>query len=467
MAAPAPKLGRFEKYGYGIGALGEGLAFNLVNSFFMVYCTDVLGVAAGFMAGLFFFARLWDALNDPIMGTYSENTRTRWGKHRPWVVLGAVTNAVVVVLMFSPFLGRLASPLLAVALLYLLCDITYTIIDVPFYAYAASFTDPKERDQISVTPRLLGGVATIAIPALTIPMVGRFGGGSNTRGYFRWALIIAAIFILCALVAAAAMKKREIGRREENFTFRDAWRTLKTNDQLLIIETVFILAMTAITMTTSVALYYFKYVWHDPGAYSLFTVTAGAGMGAALLSYSLLVKKVSRRVIFISSLVVPAAGYLLMFAISMLTANVYFMLPAVIITVGGFGFIGIFTSVFMVDVVDYGEWKQGYRSENIIFSLVTFIGKFSGAFASLITMGVLGLAGYVSTREDLMGDASIITPQPESVGLALNILMFAVPPMILLLALWLYLKKYKLHGGYMRKITDELRAKREGNLSAE
>jgi len=142
---------------------------------------------------------------------------------------------------------------------------------------------------------------------------------------------------------------------------------------------------------------------------------------------------------------------------------VNFMLPAVVFTVGGFGFIGIFTSIFMVDVVDYGEWKQGYRSENIIFSLLTFMGKFSGAIASLITMGTLYFAGYISTKEDLLGNAGTLAQipwQPPAVSLALNILMFAVPPMILLIALTLYLKKYKLHGGYMEEIKGDLEAKR-------
>jgi len=459
-----PKLGTAEKFGYGIGALGEGLAFNLVASFFMIYCTDTLGISASFMAIMFFFARLWDAINDPIVGTLSENIKTKWGKHRPWVLLGAVTNAAVVVCMFLPGLSRLASPLIAVTALFVLCDMTYTIIDVPYYAYAASFTDMKERDQISVIPRILGGVATIGIPVLTLPMVSRLGNGSNVQGYFRWAIVVAAIFVACALVTAFTMKKRELGARAKPFTFRETLHTLRTNDQLLIIETVFVMAMTAITMTTSVALYYFKYVWKNPDAYGLFTLTAGAGMGVALLSYSLLVKKISRRALFIISLAMPAAGYLVMFTISMLTKNVNFMLPAVVFTVGGFGFIGIFTSIFMVDVVDYGEWKQGYRSENIIFSLLTFIGKFSNAIASLITMGTLYFAGYISTKEDLMGNAgtaAAIPWQPPAVSLALNILMFAVPPVILLLALTLYLKKYKLHGAYMEEIKAGLEAKRE------
>jgi len=458
-----PKLGTAEKIGYGIGALGEGLAFNLVTSFFMIYCTDTLGISAWFMAVMFFLARLWDAVNDPIMGTLSENIRTKWGKHRPWVLLGAVTNAMVVVCMFLPGLSRLANPLLAVTVLYLMFDVTYTIIDVPYYAYAASFTDMRERDQISVIPRILGGVATIGIPALTLPMVDRLGNGSGVQGYFRWAIVIGAIFVACALVTVATMKKRELSAREKPFTFREALRTLRTNDQLLIIEAVFVLAMTAITMTTSVALYYFKYVWKNPDAYGLFTLTAGAGMGIALLSYSLLVKKISRRALFIVSLAMPAVGYLAMFTISMLTKNVNFMLPAVVFTVGGFGFIGIFSSIFMVDVVDYGEWKQGYRSENIIFSLLTFIGKFAGAIASLITMGTLYFAGYVSTKEDLLGDAGAaaqIPWQPSAVSLALNILMFAVPPVILLIALTLYFKKYKLHGGYMEEIKADLEKKR-------
>jgi len=299
-------------------------------------------------------------------------------------------------------------------------------------------------------------------------MVNRLGNGSGVQGYSRWALVVAAIYLVCATVTVFTMKKRELGAREKPFTFRDALYTLRTNDQLLIIETVFILAFTAITMTTSVALYYFKYVWHNPGAYGLFTLTAGAGMGIALLSYSFLAKKFSRRAIFITALGMPIAGYLAMFVISMLTKNVNFMLPAVLFTVGGFGFLGIFSSIFMVDVVDYGEWKQGYRSENIIFSLLTLMGKFSGAFASLITMGTLFFAGYISTKEDLLGSAEAamqIPWQPPAVSLALNILMFAVPPVILLIALTLYLKKYKLHGGYMEEIQGALAAKREGSAA--
>ena len=472
LATTGPKLGRLEKYGYSTGALGGGLAFNLVRAFFMIYCTDVLGVSAGFLAVMFFVARLFDAFTDPVVGTLSENIRTRWGKHKPWVAIGAVLNALVAVAMFSPWLSGIQNQttlLAAVTVLYVLFGITYTIIDVPYYAYAASFTNLKERDAISVMPRLIGGVAMIGVPALTLGMVERFGGGSAVQGYFRWALILMVIYVVFAMIAAKSMKIREVARREKPLSFREAFRTLRTNDQLMIIVTVFVLGMTAVSITQSVALFYFLHVWQAPGAYETFMLMAGAGMGIALLLYSFLAKKISRRAIFLLSMILPAAGYPVMFVIAQLAPTPYWMLPLVLTTVGGFGFQGIIHSIFMVDTVEYGEWKQGYRSENLVFSLLTLIGKFSGAFAALITMGALHFAGYVSTREggilgELAAETAEVITQPASVNITLSLLMFVVPPFILVLALWLYLKKYKLQGEFLEKISRELEEKRVATI---
>ena len=184
-------------------------------------------------------------------------------------------------------------------------------------------------------------------------------------------------------------------------------------------------------------------------------------MGVSLVAYPFLAKKIPRRKIFIASLALPVLGFLLMFVISMTTKNIYYILPAVLVTVLGFGCISILSSVFLVDTVEYGEWKLGYRSENIIFSMLTLMGKFSTAFSGLLTGWGLQLAGYVSTREEVIGISEpLITQQPESVALALNILMFAVPPVILLAALALYLRKYKLHGDFLSRIEEENAAKR-------
>ena len=197
----APKLSRKEKYGYGIGAMGEGMAFNLVSSFFMIYCTDSLGISAGFIATFFFAARIWDALNDIMMGTLAENIHTKWGKHRPWILLGALLNAAVLVLLFNPTLARAGNVHLYIVVFYVLFDMTYTIIDVPYYAYAAAFTDAHERDQISAIPRILGGVGTIGIPALTLMMVQKLSPESQAQGFFQR---VGGLFWPCAHYAVLA-----------------------------------------------------------------------------------------------------------------------------------------------------------------------------------------------------------------------------------------------------------------------
>ena len=454
----APKLSRKEKYGYGIGAMGEGMAFNLVSSFFMIYCTDSLGISAGFIATFFFAARIWDALNDIMMGTLAENIHTKWGKHRPWILLGALLNAAVLVLLFNPTLARAGNVHLYIVVFYVLFDMTYTIIDVPYYAYAAAFTDAHERDQISAIPRILGGVGTIGIPALTLMMVQKLSPESQAQGFFRWAVLVAIFFVCCAFVATGTMKNRNIAAAEKKFTFREALSTLKNNEQLLAAAAVFVLAFVAVNMTTSVAVYYFKYVWQKPEAYAPFSIIAGAGMAVSLLAYPFLVKKFTRRKIFIASLILPIVGYTLMFVVSMLTKRIEFLLPVAFVLVSGYGCISILSSVFLADTVDYGEWKFGYRSENIIFSVLTLMGKFSGAISALLTGWGMQAGGYKPTAEETLGIAAeaAITQQPESVTTALTILMFAVPPLILMGALLLFVKKYHLHGAFLEKVQGEL-----------
>jgi len=261
------------------------------------------------------------------------------------------------------------------------------------------------------------------------------------------------------------MKKREISSQDMKFSFSMAFKTLKNNDQLLIIISVFTLIMIAPVLSNTVALYYFKYVWHDFNAFSIFVLPAGAGMAISLVAYPFAAKKISRRKVFIYSLLLSMAGYVSMFFTGYFGSTVFIMLPAVFLTFLGFGCMGIIQSVFLVDTVEYGEWKQGYRSENIVFAMLTFLGKFSGALAALIVGGVLQIVGYISTDEDVKGvfdEATEIIKQPDGVASALNILMFAVPPLLIAAALWLYLKKYRLYGDFMDEVTAALQAKREG-----
>ena len=458
------KLKLKELLGYGIGGFGESMSFALVNTYIMFYSTESLGISAGFMAAMLFAARIFDAFNDPVMGMIAENTRTKWGKHRPWVLLGALTNAVVLVFTFNPKLAMAGDPRFYILLFCVLHDITYTIIDVPYYAYAASFLDLGERDKISMMPRIVGGVGGFMIQAVGLALVMWISPGNLGQGFFRLSLIIAGVFVLFAAVAAKTMKNREIAKQEKKFTLAETFRALKENDQLVVIITVFVLAQIAPTLSNSVALYYFKYVWGDPKAYATFMMAAGAAMAISLVAYPFLVKKFSRHKIFTTALLLSIAGFAAMFVSVTVFQNVNALLPGVLLALCGFGSIAVLNTVFLVDVVEYGEWKQGYRSESIAFAMLTFLGKFSGAVSAVIVGAGLQLAGYISTTEDIMGsfdEAAAIVSQPPAVTPVLNVMMFALPPLLVASALLLYLKKYKLRGTFMEQVTEELRAKRE------
>jgi len=457
------KLKFKELFGYGIGGFGESMSFALVNTYIMFYCTESLGISAGYMAAMLFIARIFDAFNDPVMGMITENTRMKWGKHRPWVLIGAATNAVILVFTFNPRLAMATDPRVYILLFCVLHDITYTIIDVPYYAYAANFLDPAERDKISMVPRIVGGVGGFAIQAIGLAIVMALSPNNLGQGFFRLSLIIAVIFVSFAAVAAKSMKNRSVAQQEKKFTLAETFRALKGNDQLVVIITVFALAQIAPTLSNSVALYYFKYVWGDPKAYSVFMMAAGAAMGVSLVAYPFLAKRFSRHRIFSTALALSIAGFAVMFLSVNIARNIYALLPGVLLGLCGFGCVAVLNTVFLVDVVEYGEWKQGYRSESIAFAMLTFLGKFAGAVAAVVVGLGLQLVGYVSTTEDIMGTfeaAAAIVSQPAGVVPALNIMMFALPPLLVGAALLLYLKKYKLRGAFMERVTQELQAKR-------
>ena len=168
-----------EKLGYGIGAVGLDLSYGMFYSYLSYYLSSVLGLKEGFLLLLTPLARIWDGINDPMMGTIVDNTKTKMGKYRPWIIIGALSNAVVLTLLFTSF-GMSGTRLYVyIAFMYILWGMTNTMADIPYWSMVPSFTsDPKDRNLVATVARTFSGIGqgliTILDPADSAQTVRRY-----------------------------------------------------------------------------------------------------------------------------------------------------------------------------------------------------------------------------------------------------------------------------------------------------
>jgi len=172
------KLTGLEKFAYGIGAVGKDMVYMLSASYVLYYFQDIMGVSAIAMGVILLIARVFDAFNDPIMGVIVAKTKTRWGKFRPWLLIGTVTNAVILVVMFTAPPTLDGKGLVAyAAITYILWGITYTMMDIPYWSMVPAFTDSgKERENLSALARSCAGVGSAIVTIVTVMAVAAIGG---------------------------------------------------------------------------------------------------------------------------------------------------------------------------------------------------------------------------------------------------------------------------------------------------
>lgn len=166
-----------EKFAYGIGAVGKDMVYMLSASYVLYYFQDILKTSAIAMGIILLVARIFDAFNDPIMGIVVAKTKTKWGKFRPWLLIGTITNAVILILMFSAPPSLDGSGLVAyAAVTYILWGVTYTMMDIPYWSMIPAFTEGgKEREGLSALARSCAGVGSAVVTIITVMAVSAMG----------------------------------------------------------------------------------------------------------------------------------------------------------------------------------------------------------------------------------------------------------------------------------------------------
>ena len=342
------------------------------------------------------------------------------------------------------------------------------MVDVPYWAFNSNVSDDrKERESVSTLARMLTSIGALSTQVLTLSVVGKLGYDvatnttHNEKGYFLWAFIVSGAFIFTMLVAVATIKERNLdtGTREK-ISFKEAFNVLTKNDQLVIAVIVFILINIAQNLALGSALYYFNYVWGDENLYSKFVIVLGASIGIGLLSFPLISKALYKRSGRMGHLLLALISPIVGFLNAADNVRFYVCCAIALIALIGFGSVTILLTLIMSDCVDYGEYIFGKRTENIVFSMQTFLVKFAGAISYVIIGVSMHLSGYKGSMFD--SNVAAMSTVPDSLISALNVLMFILPPAFLLAGAILFATKYKLAGkGKMEEIREELIKRRQ------
>ncbi len=452
------KLTAKEKASYGLGAVGKDMVYMLSASYILYYYQDILGVKALAMGVILMAARVFDAFNDPIMGILVAKTRTRWGKFRPWLFVGTLLNAVILVLLFAAPPTLSGNGLIAyAAITYVLWGVTYTMMDIPFWSMIPAFTEGgKEREGLSTLARSCAGVGSAIVTIITMKCVYFMGQGNERIGFKWFSLVIAVIFVIAITINCLSIKEKSTVDVEAP-SVGQMFRALFQNDQAVAVVMIIVLINCSLYITSNLVIYFFKYdfggsQWYN--SYTLFNIFGGAmQILSMMIFYPLLRKFMDSIRIFYVSIVMAVIGYGILLGL-MVTGekNIILLFVPGFFIFAAFGIVTVLTTVFLANTVDYGEVKNGRRDESVIFSMQTFVVKLASGVAAMVASVCLTI---FNLSNDTSQAAEAAVAGSSVMGLRLT--MTVIPIIGFLVAVFLFHKKYLLTEKKIEEINGELK----------
>ncbi len=411
------------KWVYSIGGIGRDMCYSLFTTFLLTYVLFTRSVTTQQFAAIstvLIICRIWDGLNDPIMGGVVENTRTRFGKFKPWIMIGAVTNGAAIIAMFSNKLQGWSFIYLFIAL-YLLWDITFTMNDIGYWSMMPSLTSqPDRRDKIASLANLFSGVGSLATVGL-VPMLtaGKNAiGGNSITAYAIVSVICVSMFILCQSLTCVGVKEdRSIkAEKEERIGLKQMFQVIIHNDQLLWSTLLTLLGYLSNSLLTAFgANYIYLKFGYDGTKVTLFTAFFAGASGLLLLVFPTLCKKFKRKKALFVALIISIIGYVgFIVGGTLLPSSIQFGSLCGFALIAGFGQ-NWFTMIIMIiftNTIEYNEYKTGSRDEALIFSLRPFMAKMSSALQQVIVTVVyiaIGMTGITNKISDLEQNASVLS----------------------------------------------------------
>lgn len=396
MKLPLPQLTHKQILGYSLGDLGINLNFQMIGFYLAYFYTDVFGISPGHVAGLFLVARIWDAVNDPIMGYIGDHTRTKWGRFRPYLLFVALPlNLMLVICFTTPDLSDTGKVVYAYVT-YILHGMIFTAIALPYSSISAVMTqDQQERAVISTYRMFFAVVVALSIIAVGVkPLVGQFA--TEEKGFQFVAIILAVLSTLFLWISFFRSEER-VNLPREKYHLRDIIHILFRNNALLVLSLAMLLNTSVWVIGNAVALYYFKYILLDAGLQPLFFLWMIPCNVIGVLITPLVTRTIGKTKAFmLGSLIVGVLSIARYFAPDGLISLIFGI--SMISTIGQM-LCSITQWAMLPDTVEYGQWKIGLRSEGIPISFFSFMQKAGMALAGSFAAMVMSLTGYVANTE--------------------------------------------------------------------
>lgn len=439
------KLKFKEKFAYGFGDLASVLYWQTFMMYFTFFYTDVFLIPASAAATMFLVSRLWDGVNDPVMGIIADRTETRWGKFRPYLLWLCVPFAIVGVLTFTvPDLSS-SGKLIWAYTTFILIMMLYTGINIPYTALLGVISpDSKERTTVSSMKFIFAYAAGTIVSFTLLPMVKSLGAGDDVKGWQASFMIYGVAFIVFFLIAFAGTKERVKVPKAQKSSIKKDLHELVTNKPWLILLGATLTFILFVGVRGSVTPHYFKYVIGEQNvAFSFLGIKLqsfealvswfnGVGQISAILGvfvinwFAKVVGKKKAFMIFYTIAILSTAGFYFVNADQL---GFIFFLQIIGSLTGGP--LSVILWAMYADTADYGEWKNGRRATGLIFSASTMSQKFGWAFSAYVALTLMAQVGFepnqTQTTESLKGLILLFSLIPAGMGILSMILTAFYP----------------------------------------
>lgn len=438
------KLTLKEKIGYSVGDTASNLFFQTFILFMLYFYTDVFGLSAAAVGTMFLVTRVWDAVNDPIMGMIADRTNSRWGKFRPYLLFVAVPFGIIGVLTFTTPDFDPNGKLIYAYVTYTLMMMFYTAINVPYSALMAVITpNSMERTVLSSFRFVAAFMGGVIVQSTTMSLVEYFGAGNEAVGW-QWAMgLLSGLAIVLFFITFFTTKERVLPPKEQKSDFKKDLKDLFSNKPWLLIAGATVFQLTYIVIRGSSITYYFKYYIQDQQlklfgnvidlstavftSSFLLTGTIATILGAVLTKW--ISKTIDKKNTY-SGFLILSAG-LNVFFYFLTPENVVLIFLLNILLSFFLGPVSVLQWAMYTDTADYSEWKNGRRATGLIMSASLFALKLGLTLGGALAGWTLAYYGFIANEiqneETIKGIKMLMSFFPAIIGILGGLLIIWYP----------------------------------------